>query len=110
MSTANLRWSFSITSVTTSPLGTTAVSGIARSPDNSEHKFIASDNLDPRFPTRFKVNWNGMAPRMPRPVGHGVKEEVLACTEGHDPSLFIGRGGRVAIARMCRLIVQNNEV
>jgi hypothetical protein len=26
-------------------------------------------------------------------------------TEGHDPDLLIGRGGRVAIARMCKELV-----
>lgn len=105
MATANLRWTFSITSVTTSPLGTTAVSGVARGPEGNCHKFVATDGMDPRYPTRFKVNWNGLLPRMPKPVGHGVKEEVLAVTEGHDPELLIGRGGRVAIARLCRDLV-----
>ena len=105
MATANLRWTFSITSVTTSPLGTTAVSGIARGPEGQEHKFVATDRMDPRYPTRFKVNWNGLLPRMPKPVGHGVPEATLAVTEGHDPELLIGRGGRVAIARMCKALV-----
>lgn len=105
MATANTRWTFSITSVTTSPLGTTAVSGIARSPEGAEHRFVATDRMDPRYPTRFKVNWNGLNPRMPKPVGHGVPTETLACTEGHDPELLIGRGGRVAIARMCKELI-----
>ena len=105
MATANLRWTFKITSVTVSPLGTTAVSGIAVGPEGQEHRFVATDRMDPRYPTRFKVNWNGMLPRMPKPVGHGVPEATLQVTEGHDPDLLIGRGGRVAIARMCKALV-----
>ena len=46
-----------------------------------------------------------MLPRMPKPVGHGVPEATLSVTEGHDPDLLIGRGGRVAIARMCKALV-----
>lgn len=105
MSTANLRWSFSITDIRRSATGQIAVSGVARSPEGTEHKFVATDRMDPRYPTRFKVNWNGMLPRMPKPVGHGVKDEVLACTAGVDEDLFMGRGARVAIARMCKDLV-----
>ena len=107
MSTANLRWSFSITDIRRSATGQIAVSGVARSPEGTEHKFVATDRMDPRYPTRFKVNWNGLLPRMPKPVGHGVKDEVLACTAGVDEDLFRGRGARVAIARMCKDLVTN---
>ena len=107
MSTANLRWSFSITDIRRSAIGQLAVSGVATAPDGTTHKFVATDRMDPRYPTRFKVNWNGLHPRMPEPVGHGVKEEVLACTAGVDEDLFMGRGARVAIARMCKALVQD---
>lgn len=107
MSTVNLCWSFSITDTRRSPTGQIAISGIAKSPEGVAHKFVATDRMDPRYPDRFKVNWNGLQPRMPKPVGHGVQEEVLSCTAGVDPGLFMGRGARVAIARMARLLVRD---
>ena len=53
MSTANLRWSFSITNVRRSTIGLIAISGIARSPEGETHKFVATNGMDPRYPERF---------------------------------------------------------
>ena len=110
MSTANLRWSFSITNVRRSTIGLIAISGIARSPEGETHKFVATNGMDPRYPERFKVNWNGVNRRMPVPTGHGIPSEVMEATDGVDGALLMGRGPRVAIARMARLMVQNGEV
>lgn len=110
MPTANLRWSFSITSVRKSDIGLTAVSGLARAPDGTTHKFVATNGMDPRYPERFKVNWNGAHRRMPVRVGHGIPEAVMEATDGVDPGLWMGRGGRVAVARLCRQMVLNGEI
>ena len=110
MSSANLRWSFSLTDIRRSSIGLIAISGVARSPEGVTHKFVATNGMDPRYPERFKVNWNGAHRRMPVPTGHGIPAEVMEATNGVDGELLMGRGSRVAIARMCKMMVLNGEV
>jgi len=82
---------------------TYVVSGVATSEDGDVHHFAAQNNLDRRYADRFKVNWNGGAPRMPKEVGHGIEDDAKALSEnGVSPQLFMGRGARIAIARMCK--------
>ena len=91
MTQANLKWTFSINSTERlgvnpkSNLITYAVSGVATSPDGEDSHFIATNNLDPRYPERFKVNWNGSKARMPLATGHGIGgqlgglQSIIAC-------------------------------
>ena len=84
-------------------LHTYVVSGIATSEDGDVHHFAAQNNLDRRYADRFKVNWNGKSPRMPKEVGHGIDDEAKKLSaNGVTPSLYMGRGARIAIARMCK--------
>ena len=84
-------------------LHTYVVSGIATSEDGDVHHFAAQNNLDRRYASRFKVNWNGKNPRMHKEVGHGIEDDAKnLSTNGVTPSLYMGRGARIAIARMCK--------
>ena len=76
-----------------SGLPTWLVAGLISDLDNPSVEplpFIAGNNVDKRYPERFKVNWNGRDPRMP--------EET--CT-----GLILGRGHRISIARLCKQMV-----
>ena len=103
---ANLKWTFSIKETKElavhpkSNLITWSVSGVATSPEGVDSFFLATNNLDPRYPDRFKVNWNGSKARMPVAVGTGLGEDR---TSNHSISdgLFMTRGARIAIARHC---------
>ena len=109
MTQANLKWTFSINSTERlgvnpkSNLITYAVSGVATSPDGEDSHFIATNNLDTRYPDRFKVNWNGSKARMPEVVGFGIAEDVREGTKVSD-ELYFTRGARIAIARRCKAI------
>jgi hypothetical protein len=59
-------------------------------PSSEPLPFIAGNNVDKRYPERFKVNWNGRDPRMPE----------TTCT-----GLILGRGHRISIARLCKQMV-----
>ena len=88
-------------------LMTYAISGVAIHPETGRrYNFCVTNNLDVRYPERFKVNWAGKEPRMPKMVGTGISEEVVAATgKKVTPSLYIGRGGRIAIARWAKNLV-----
>ena len=95
-----------IKQVGTEPSGITGlvtyvVSGVATSTEGDVHYFAAQNNLDRRYADRFKVNWNGGRPRMPKVVGHGMDDEVKAASKV-SRNLLMGRGARIAIARMCK--------
>ena len=111
MAKANLKWTFSIKDTTQlgahpkSGLLTWSVSGVATSPEGVDSFFIATNNLDPRYPDRFKVNWNGKNPRMPKPTGHGVDDEVKAAAHSVSEGFLLSRGARIAIARQCKLLL-----
>ena len=108
---ANLKWTFSIKETKElavhpkSNLITWSVSGVATSPEGDDSFFIATNNLDPRYPDRFKVNWNGKNPRMPKPTGHGVADEVKAAAHNVSEGFLLSRGARIAIARQCKLLL-----
>ena len=111
MAKANLKWTFSISG--TEQLGahpksgllTFAVSGVATSPDGEDSFFVATNNLDMRFPERFKVNWNGSKPRMPQPTGHGIEDEVKAAAHKPTAGFLLSRGARIAIAAKCKSLL-----
>ena len=111
MAKANLKWTFSIKETKElavhpkSGLITWSVSGVATSPEGADSFFIATNNLDPRYPDRFKVNWNGKNPRMPKPTGHGVADEVKAAAHSVSKGFLLSRGARIAIARQCKLLL-----
>ena len=95
--TANSSYSFAITSdevLATHPksgLPVIVVEGECTNPDGLSFNFIATNNLDQRYPDRFKVNWNGSKARMPEVVGPSVASDVdTGNTEGvaeqHDAS------------------------
>jgi len=105
----NSKWDIEvkeIKQVGTEPSGITGlmtyvVSGVATSVDGDVHFFAAQNNLDRRYADRFKVNWNGSRPRMPKEVGLGLDDEVKEVSTV-SKNLFMGRGARIAIARMCK--------
>ena len=111
MAKANLKWTFSISG--TEQLGvhpksgllTFAVSGVATSPEGADSFFVATNNLDLRYPDRFKVNWNGSKPRMPKPTGHGLEDDVKAAAHAPTDGFLLSRGARIAIARQCKLLL-----
>lgn len=84
-----------------SGLQTISVQGSCTSPDGDVYDFVATNNLDMRYPDRFKVNWNGSKARMPEAAGHGLEDSVK---EGKKltAQLIIPRGPRISIARRCR--------
>ena len=106
--TANSSYSFSINSedVTVLPphpksgLAVVTVSGVCTNADGISFDFVATNNLDQRYPERFKVNWNGSKARMPKAVGHGIADDVKAGRKVSE-NLYFTRGARIAIARKC---------
>jgi len=85
-------------------LMTYVVTGVATSTEGDVHFFAAQNNLDRRYADRFKVNWNGNRPRMPKAVGHGMDDEVKAASTVSS-NLFMKRGARIAIAGMCKQLL-----
>jgi len=108
--TADSTYTFEITSSEAlqahpkSGLSTVVVSGFCTDPDGKRLAFVATNNLDMRYPERFKVNWNGSLPRLPKQVGHGLDDERKQA--GHRPSrgLYMTRGARIAIAMKCKAL------
>ena len=108
--TADSSYTFEITSSEQlarhpkSGLCTVVVSGFCTDPDGKRLAFVATNNLDMRYPERFKVNWNGNLPRLPKAVGHGLDDERKQA--GHRPSrgLYMTRGARIAIAMKCKAL------
>ena len=107
--TANSSYDFEITSSEElaahpkSGLPTVIVAGVCTNPDGISFDFIATNNLDQRYPDRFKVNWNGSKARMPEVVGFGIAEDVREGTKVSD-ELYFTRGARIAIARQCKVL------
>jgi len=85
-----------------STLHTVIVSGVATNPDGVKLNFVAANNLDMRYPDRFKVNWNVNKARMPEVVGHGIEDDVKAAGHKVAESLYMNRGARIAIARKAK--------
>ena len=104
--TANARYTFEITSSEAlsahpkSGLSKVIVSGVCTNADGVSFDFVATNNLDQRYPERFKVNWNGSKARMPKVVGHGIADDVKAGRKVSE-GLYFTRGARIAIARKC---------
>jgi len=111
MATATSRYSFDITSTEElsahpkSGLRTVVVSGICTNADGVSFNFVATNNLDMRYPERFKVNWNGKAARMPQVVGFGISADRKRKAHAVTENLYFTRGARVAIARRCKELV-----
>ena len=109
--TANARYTFEITSSEAlaahpkSGLSKVIVSGVCTNADGISFDFVATNNLDQRYPERFKVNWNGKQARMPEVVGHGVSDSRLKLAHAVSSDLYFTRGARVAIARRCKELV-----
>ena len=109
--TANSSYTFTITSDEVlaahpkSGLPVIVVEGECTNPDGLSFNFIATNNLDQRYPERFKVNWNGKKARMPEVVGHGVSDSRLKLAHAVSSDLYFTRGARVAIARRCKELV-----
>ena len=106
MATADSTYSFLIHSTEhkaahpKSGLATVVVSGECTNPDGISFNFIATNNLDQRYPERFKVNWNGSKARMPEVVGFGIADDIKTGTKVSE-ELYFTRGARIAIARKC---------
>jgi|TARA_A100001515_G_scaffold141496_1_gene138569 hypothetical protein len=106
MATASSAYTFDITSTEhkaahpKSGLSTVVVQGVCTNPDGVSFDFIATNNLDQRYPERFKVNWNGSKARMPEVVGFGIADDVKTGTKVSE-GLYFTRGARIAIARKC---------
>ena len=104
--TANARYTFEITSSEAlaahpkSGLSKVIVSGVCTNADGISFDFVATNNLDQRYPERFKVNWNGSKARMPEVVGHGIGDDVKG-TRSVSEDLYFTRGARIAIAKKC---------
>ncbi len=107
MATASAKYTFDITSSEAlrphpkSGLATIIVSGICTNSDGVSFDFVATNNLDQRYPERFKVNWNGSKARMPEVVGLGIADDVR-CGRKVSQDLYFTRGARIAIARKCK--------
>ena len=107
--TANSKYSFEILSSEElaahpkSGLLTVVVEGICTNADGVSFNFIATNNLDQRYPERFKVNWNGSKARMPEVVGHGIADDVKGGRKVSQ-DLYFTRGARIAIARKCKAL------
>ena len=106
--TANSSYDFEITTSEElsahpkSGLPTVVVTGVCTNPDGISFDFIASNNLDQRYPARFKVNWNGSKARMPEVVGFGIADDVRG-SRSVSEDLYFTRGARIAIARRCQV-------
>jgi len=104
--TANSKYSFEILNSEAlaahpkSCLATIIVSGICTNADGVSFDFVATNNLDQRYPERFKVNWNGSKARMPEVVGFGIADDVRSGRKVSE-DLYFTRGARIAIARKC---------
>jgi hypothetical protein len=109
MATANTSYEFDITDSEVlaphpkSGLATVVVQGACTNADGVSFDFIATNNLDMRYPDRFKVNWNGTKARMPEVVGLGIAEDVRGSRKVSD-GLYFTRGARIAIARKCKTL------
>ena len=111
MAQANSSYSFSISSDDVSVLGahpksglaTVVIQGLCEDKDGNVFHFAARNNLDLRYPERFKVNWNGSKARMPEVVGFGIADDVRSGRKVSD-DLYFTRGARIAIARKCQQI------
>ncbi len=109
MTTANAKYSFDITSSEAldvhpkSGLAKVIVSGVCTNADGVSFAFVATNNLDQRYPERFKVNWNGSKARMPEVVGFGIADETRG-SRSVSEGLYFTRGARIAIARKCLAI------
>ena len=109
MAIASSQYTFEITSseaLTAHPksgLSVVVVEGTCTNPDGDSFDFVAQNNLDQRYPERFKVNWNGNKARMPEVVGFGISEDVTSGRKVSD-DLYFTRGARIAIARKCLAI------
>ena len=109
MATANARYAFEITDSEVlaphpkSGLATVVIQGTCTNADGISFDFIATNNLDQRYPERFKVNWNGSKARMPEVVGLGIADDVRSGRKVSD-DLYFTRGARIAIARKCQQI------
>jgi len=109
MTVASSRYEFEITDTERqaphpkSGLCTVVVSGICTNADGVSFDFIATNNLDMRYPERFKVNWNGNKARMPEVVGLGIAEDVRGARKVSN-DLYFTRGARIAIARQCKAL------
>ena len=105
--TANSSYTFAITSDEVlaahpkSGLPVVVVQGVCTNPDGVSFDFIATNNLDQRYPERFKVNWNGSKARMPEVVGHGIGDDVKGA-RSVSKDLYFTRGARIAIAKKCK--------
>lgn len=110
MATANSSYSFDVTEIlrgslnVKSSLVTITVVGKCTDPDGNTFGFVAANNVDMRYPERFKVNWNGTKPRMPKVAGFGLKEDVQAKNTISE-NLYFTRGARIAIAKMCKDLI-----
>ena len=108
--TADSSYTFEITSSEAlqahpkSGLSTVVVSGFCTDPDGKRLAFVATNNLDQRYPERFKVNWAGNQPRMPRVVGYGLAEDVTQAGHKVAEQLYFTRGARIAIAGRCKAL------
>ena len=104
--TANSSYTFAITSDEVlaahpkSGLPVIIVSGECTNADGVSFDFVATNNLDQRYPECFKVNWNGSKARMPEVVGHGIADDVKAGRKVSE-GLYFTRGARIAIAKKC---------
>ena len=109
MATANARYTFEITGSEMlaahpkSGLLTVVAEGICTNDDGVSFDFIATNNLDMRYPDRFKVNWNGNKARMPEVVGLGIADDVRG-SRAVSQDLYFTRGARIAIARKCKAL------
>jgi len=107
MTTANSSYDFEITSADAlaahpkSGLATVVISGVCTNADGISFDFVATNNLDQRYPERFKVNWNGSKARMPKVVGFGIADDVRSGRKVAE-NLYFTRGARIAIARRCK--------
>ena len=105
--TANSSYDFEITSADAlaahpkSGLATVVISGVCTNADGISFDFVATNNLDQRYPERFKVNWNGSKARMPEVVGFGIADDVRSGRKVAE-NLYFTRGARIAIARRCK--------
>ena len=106
MATANARYAFEITDSEVlaphlkSNLATVVIQGTCTNADGVSFDFIATNNLDQRYPERFKVNWNGSKARMPEVVGLGIADDVRSGRKVSE-DLYFTRGARIAIAKRC---------
>ena len=104
--TASSKYTFEITGSEVlaphqkSGLATVVVEGNCTNADGISFAFIAQNNLDQRYPDRFKVNWNGSKARMPEVVGFGIADDVRGGRKVSE-NLYFTRGARIAIARKC---------